>query len=329
MKQQNPLISIVIPVFNEERNIPRAYAAVVDLFRSLAGRYRYEIIFSDNCSTDGTYAELVKLAAKDPNVKVIKLARNFGFQKSVLTGYRAASGAAAVQLDCDLQDPPALIEKFLELWEQGHDVVVGIRRNRREPRLLRLARRTFYRLLTSISDDNIIEDAGDFRLIDRRILDQLRRVTDARPYLRGLISSLAARQTGIIYDREVRQFERSKFPIRRLVGFATDGIISHSLVPLRIAIWAGLLISAVTAVACLYYLLAWLVAGQTWPQGFATTTILQLFAIALNGIFIGIVGEYVGRIYGEVRPRPITIVDSTINFDEPDSDLAPSKGVAG
>jgi len=234
----------------------------------------------------------------------------------VLTGYRAASGNAAVQLDCDLQDPPVLIAKFLELWEQGHDVVVGVRRHRHEPRLLKLGRRVFYRLLTRISDDNILADAGDFRLIDRSILDQLRRITDTRPYLRGLISSLAARQTGIVYDRDERQFERSKFPVGRLVGFAADGIISHSMVPLRLAIWAGLLISLATMVACLYYVLAWLITGQSWPQGFATTTILQLLAIALNGIFIGIVGEYVGRIYDEVRPRPISVIESTINFKD-------------
>jgi dolichol-phosphate mannosyltransferase len=310
-----PLISVIVPVFNEAQNIVRAYEAIDALFRELAGRYRLELIFSDNHSIDGTFDELVRLAAGDPRVKVLRLARNFGFQKSVLTGYRLASGNAAVQIDCDLQDPPQLIASFLELWEQGHDVVVGIRRNRREPTAIRWGRLIFYRFLTRISDDNLLPDAGDFRLVDRSILNQLKRIHDARPYLRGLISSLAARQTGIVYDRSERQFGRSKFPLRRLVGFAADGIISHSLLPLRLAVWAGFIVCSVTAVGVLYFSLAWLIGGRTWPGGFATTTILLLVAIGLNSIFLGIVGEYVGRIYNEVRVRPVTIVEKAINFD--------------
>src|SRR5262245_63194587 len=149
-----PVISIVIPVFNERLNILPAYEAVVAEFNKMNGRYRYEILFSDNHSDDGTDVELQKLAARDQNVKVVRLARNFGFQRSVLTAYRTVSGAAAIQLDCDLQDPPELIPVFLEKWEQGYDVVVGIRRKRREPWLLQFGRRMFYRLVTAISDDN-------------------------------------------------------------------------------------------------------------------------------------------------------------------------------
>src|SRR5262249_86765 len=158
--------------------------------------------------------------ARDDNVKVIRLARNFGFQRSVLTAYRAVSGAAAIQLDCDLQDPPELIPAFLEKWEQGHDVVVAISPNRHQPCLLQDGRRMFSRLVTAISDDNIVENAGDFRLLDRSVIDRLSLINDARPYTRGLVSSLAARQTGIEFDRRERRHEKSKFPLWRLTGFA-------------------------------------------------------------------------------------------------------------
>ncbi len=227
-----------------------------------------------------------------------------------------ASGAAVIQLDCDLQDPPELIPAFIAKWEQGFDVVVGIRRKRQESYLLQLGRRLFYRLVTAISDDNIIEDAGDFRLVDRSVIARLAQINDVRPYTRGLISSLAARQIGIPYDRGVRQFEKSKFPLRQLSSFARDGIISHSLVPLRLAGYAGFLIFCGAIIATLYYLLAWALTGREWPAGFATTTILILMSFGLNAMFVGIVGEYVGRIFDQVRDRPLTIVEKTINFPD-------------
>src|SRR5581483_11620199 len=183
MSASRPLISVIVPTFNEERNVARAHRAIAEEFDRLGGRYRFELIFSDNHSTDGTFAELRALAAADPRVKVLRLARNFGFQRSVLTAYRHASGVAAIQIDCDLQDPPRLIGEFLARWEDGHDVVVGIRRRRRENPLLQLARRGFYKLLHHLSDENLVENAGDFRLVDRSILDQLHRIRDAQPYL--------------------------------------------------------------------------------------------------------------------------------------------------
>jgi len=321
MNAPQPVITVIVPTFNEERNVARAYRAIAEEFERVADRYRLELIFSDNHSTDGTFPELRALAATDPRVKVIRLARNFGFQRSVLTAYRYASGAAAIQIDCDLQDPPRLIGEFLARWEDGHDVVVGIRRRRRENALLQLARRGFYKLLHHLSDENLAENAGDFRLVDRTILDQLHRIRDAQPYLRGLISSLAARQTGIVYDRDERLYERSKFPVRRLFSLAADGIISHSMLPLRLAMWFGVATWAVTLLMALYCLAARLIVGQRWPEGFATTTILLLVAIGMNGIFMGIVGEYVGRIYNEVRVRPTTVIEETINFD--DNEAAP------
>ena len=315
-KDARPLISIVIPVYNEERNIRRAYDAVKLLFKKIEHDYRLELLFSDNHSSDRTEAELEKIAQADPVVKVLRLARNYGFQRSVITAYRHVSGNAAIQLDCDLQDPVDIIPEFLRLWKEGHDVVVGIRRQRKEARLLQSGRKSFYKLVKSISDDNIIENAGDFRLVDRKVLDRLAQINDARPYTRGLVSSLAVKQTGVEYDREERKFDESKFPLKRLLGFATDGIVSHSLVPLRLASFTGIFVFFAAILMALYYVVTYLVFGATWPPGFATLVVFLLMSVALNAIFVGIVGEYVGRIYDEVRVRPVSLIERSINFSE-------------
>lgn len=315
MPSGRPLISVIVPVFNEEKNVENCYRSIKSVFDSVADQYRLEILFSDNHSTDRTFEILAELAAADPDLRVIRLARNFGFQRSLLTAYRNAAGDAAIQIDCDLQDPPELMIEFLRLWRKGHDVVAGIRRKREEPRFLQWARKSFYRILRRISDDQMIDDAGDFRLVDKSVIDRLKQVRDARPFTRGLVSALSARQTGIPYDRKARLFGASKFPLRRLWGFAMDGIINHSLVPLRLATLVGLAAFLSAFLMIGWYLLSFLVAGNEWPEGFATLTILLLGSIGLNAILIGIMGEYVGRIYEEVRIRPLTIIETTINLN--------------
>jgi glycosyltransferase involved in cell wall biosynthesis len=311
---ERKLISVLIPVYNEEGNIRRAYEAVRDAFEPLKDRYAFEIIFTDNHSTDGSIGIISELARADQRVRAVRFARNFGFQKSVLTAYRLASGDAAIQLDCDLQDPPSLFPKFIQLWEQGHDVVVGIRRFRQENQLLQWARRSYYRLLKKVSDDNLMLDSGDFRLIDRSVLDQLHEINDVAPYTRGLTSMLATKQIGVPYDRQVRQSGESKFPIVKLLALAVDGLITHSIFPLRLAAYVGIATSIVTCLASFGYILLRLFFGFNWPAGFATTTVLLLFGISLNGIFLGIIGEYVGRIYNQVRLRPTTVIEYSVNF---------------
>jgi len=310
-----PTITIIIPVFNEEDNVLDAYNAIKALWSAVASRYVLEFIFTDNHSTDRTFDLLRELASRDRQVKVLRFNRNYGFQRSLLTGYRYAQGAAAVQIDCDLQDPPPLILKFIELWEQGHDVVVGIRRNRAEPKLLTLLRRSFYELMDRISEDKFISGAGDFRLVDRSILLKLRETIDVRPYVRGLISSLAKNETGVPFDRAVRKHGRSKFPIARLFGFAWDGIVGHSILPLRLATYIGLAISFLTFFLTIFYIFGALLFGRDWPSGFATTTVLLLFGISLNAIFIGIIGEYISRIYQQVRGSNLTVIAAALNID--------------
>lgn len=310
------LISIVIPVFNEERNVRLAYDEVLRVMGPMKDRYAVEFVFTDNHSTDGTFAELAKLAAEDKRVKVIRFNRNYGFQRSLMTAYRATTGDAAIQIDCDLQDPPALFPTFLSLWEQGHDVVVGTRQNRPEPRWLLALRRIFYRLLNAIAEHPITPDAGDFRLVDRSVLHHLNQVDDMSPYIRGLIASFAVNETQVPYNRDRRQHGDSKFPVSKLIGFALNGIFGHSVLPLRIASWCGLVIAVLTTLLSAYYIIGALTFGLTAPRGFATTTVLILFGISLNAIFLGILGEYVSRIYQQVRRRPLTVVERTINLSE-------------
>ena len=307
------LISVIIPVYNEEGNVRAAYDAVVKVFDTLGRGYSFEIVFTDNHSTDQTFVRIAEIAEHDPRIRAVRFARNFGFHRSVMTGYRLARGDAAIQIDCDLQDPPSLFPQFFALWEQGHDVVVGIRRFRDENLLLQWGRKLYYRLLKAVSNDNLMLDSGDFRLIDRSILDQLRRVDDASPYTRGLTSLLASNQIGIPYDRALREQGHSKFPLVKLVGLAMDGFVSHSIVPLRMASFAGILIALLTALASVFYLIGRLLFGMSWPEGFATTTILILFGISLNAIFLGIIGEYIGRIFEQIRWRPTTVIERYLN----------------
>ncbi len=304
-------ISIVVPVYNEEENIVPLYKEVCRVFEGLP-QYSFEIVFSDNSSTDSSFSILTQLAS-DKRVKVIGLSRNFGYQRSIYTAYTYATGDAAIQLDCDLQDPPSLIPALLEKWEEGFAVVYGVRRTRQEGRAITAIRKLFYRLIDFLSEDRLPRDAGDFRLMDRRILEELKHMSDT--YLRGSIATLGFKQYGIPYDRSGRERGTSKFGLVNLTKLAIDGILNHSIVPLRLASFTALIVSISMIIGIIGYTVARTVFGWNWPPGFATTTILILSSILLNAVFLGIIGEYVGRIYKELRTRRGAIVAQTINTE--------------
>ena len=319
------LITICVPVLNEEANIAKLYAAVAELRRSLSDRYRFELLFTDNHSTDGTFALLTELAQRDSDVRVLRFSRNFGFQPSVLTGYLNARGDAVIQLDCDLQDPPALIPRLLELWEAGNQVVYGVRDQRTEGRLLTFTRRCFYRVIHGLSDSELPLDAGDFRLVDRRVIEELARIDDATPYVRGTIATLGFNQVGVPYARAARQAGESKFRMKDLMSLAMDGIFNHSFVPLRLATYVSLTIALATLILILAYVAGRLFFAQSWPPGFATLVVLILLSISLNALFFGILGEYVARIYRQVKKRPLTIVERELNGRAQEQPVAPDR----
>lgn len=315
-----PRVSILVPCFNEEATVERCYRTIVAVFAGLP-EYDYEILFSDNRSTDATFAILRGIALADPRVRVIRLSRNFGYQRSLLLGYKTVMGDCAIQLDCDLQDPPELIPQMLARWREGYRVVYGVRRSLRDRAVTGFMRRGFYRLITRLSDDPLPIDAGEFRLVDARILQELRAVDDTSPYLRGLISAMGFAQIGIPYDRQERIAGDSKFPLKAMLALGMDGLLNHSLLPLRLASMVGLVVGSVTLLMIFGYMIARLAFGAQWPAGFATTTVLLLSSIALNAMFFGIVGEYLGRIFMQAKKQPRALIDTFLN--PPASDAAP------
>ncbi|MFL0357258.1 glycosyltransferase family 2 protein [Erythrobacter sp. GH1-10] len=315
-KEENTLVSVLVPAYNEEDNVERAYEAIVKTFERLPD-YDYEIIVTDNHSTDRTFDILQRLAKEDEKLKVIRFSRNFGYQRSLLCAYKSASGACSIQIDCDLQDPPELIPKMLQLWRMGHEVVFGIRRTLADGFIIASLRRSFYKLLASVSEDDLPINAGEYRLCDRVILNELRKVDDTAPYLRGLISSMGFSQIGFEYDRADRIAGESKFPLRSMVSLAIDGLLNHSMLPLRLASYAGLFIGFLSLLLTFGYLIGRLLFGQAWPAGFATTTILLLMSISINAMFMGILGEYIGRLFIQSRSDADPIIEKKLNFEDP------------
>lgn len=324
---RRPLISICTPVYNEEDNIDRCVQAVRELFSGALSDCDYEHVFTDNHSTDATFPRLAVIASADPRVRVIRFSRNFGYQRSILAGYKRALGDAAIQLDCDLEDPPRIAAEFVRLWRRGYKVVYGVRRSRVEPWLVQVVRKAFYRVLSAISEDPLPQDAGDFRLIDRQVIDALAGIHDPNIYIRGRVSAMGFAQIGVDYDRDARVAGKTKFNMWRLMSLAIDATLSHSVVPLRIATGVGLTLSVLAGAMILFYAVARFAWGSSWPSGFTTLAVLLLLAIGLNGLFLGIIGEYLARIYRHLKDSTDVIVEHELPAKLRDSADAPTAAV--
>jgi len=309
----SPLISLVVPVYNEELNILPFHEKVTSTIEPFADRFRFELVFTDNHSTDNTFPILAALASRDPRVRVFRFSKNFGYQRSILTGYIKCRGDAAIQLDVDLQDPPELIGVFLGRWQEGADVVYGVRVQRAEGFGITALRAVFYRLVDMLSEEELPVDAGDFRLISRRVIDLLCSYRDANPYLRGTIATLGFKQVGVEYTRSARQFGESKFPFSKLMSLAIDGILNHSILPLRFATYFGLASSLLMIMVMAGYAIVRIVFRAQWPAGFTTLAALILLSISINAMLLGIIGEYLGRMYRQVRDSPLTIIEAEID----------------
>jgi glycosyltransferase involved in cell wall biosynthesis len=319
------LVSIVVPVYNEEATVDAFYDAVTRVAGKIQDAYEFEFVFTDNHSEDRTFLLLKQLAAKDPRVRIFRFSRNFGFQRSILTGYMRSRGAVAIQLDCDLQDPPELIPDFLQHWREGAEVVYGVRTHRKEGWALNVGRALFYRLIDRLSEHKIPLDAGDFRLVSRRVIDILTGLDDASPYLRGTIASLGFKQVGVEYSRNARVQGESKFPFSKLVSLAMDGILNHSTVPLRLSTYFGFAVSMLTFLGIVVYVALKLVTHAAWPAGFATLVALVLAGISVNAMLLGIIGEYLGRMYRQMKNGPLTIIEATVDAYATPSEKVTSK----
>ena len=314
MTRKKPLISISIPVLNEEGNIKPLYGQLVSLAERMKDRCDLEFVFSDNHSDDNTWSMLSELSNQDDRVRAIRFSKNFGFQRSILANYMHTRGDAVMQIDADLQDPPELLEDFFTKWQDGFQVVYGIRKKRPENPLLHLFRKLGYWTIDRVSEHPIPRDVGDFRLVDRKVIKSLCQIKTANPYLRGMIAGLGFNQTGIIYDRNPRVVGESKFNVSRLVKLGLTAVFNHSTIPLRVASLLGVAILSVSIAASLYFVILKILNPEL-PQGLASTQILILFGIGINAFLLGIIGEYLLRIYLVLRAEPVTVVEKSLNID--------------
>ena len=301
------LLTVVVPVFNEEETIDVFYSRMRKVVDSLSPM-SYELIFVDDGSRDSSFARLTSLADRDGCVRVVKLSRNFGHQNAVTAGVDAARGDAVVIIDADLQDPPEVIPIMIRKWQEGYDVVYGVRENREgEKWMKRFTAALFYRIMKRITRIEIPVDVGDFRLMSRRVVDKFRQIRERDRFIRGLVSWVGFRQTGVLYNREKRYAGETKYPIGKMIRFSLDGITSFSHAPLKLAMWLGY---GVSLIALLYTLVIIVekFMGMTVP-GFASIMAGMLFLGGVQLICIGIMGEYVGRIFNETKARPIYVLE--------------------
>lgn len=301
------IISIVVPVFDESEVIDVFHKRCKDIFNSL-NEYTYEIVFIDDGSKDDSYKKMKHLANIDRNIKIIKFSRNFGHQIAITAGTDIANGVAVVVIDADLQDPPEVIYDFIRKWEEGYDVVYGVREKREgEGKIKLFTASFFYRILKILTKVDIPVDTGDFRLMSRRAVLRLRELREQDRFMRGLVSWIGFRQTAVYYHRQERYAGETKYPYGKMIKFALDGITSFSSIPLKLATFLGY----VTSIVALLYAFSVFIQkllGIT-VQGWATIMVGMLFLGGVQLICIGIMGEYIARIFNQTKQRPMYIVE--------------------
>lgn len=310
----NSTLSVVLPCFNERENLDTLYQRLAPLLERVTGG-RFEVIFVDDGSTDGCGELLDDLNQQDARFKTIHFSRNFGHQAALSAGLDASTGAGVVLMDCDLQDPPEVIEQFFDRWHAGCEVVYGVRRKRKEGILKRAAYAAFYRSMRMVAQIEVPLDAGDFCLMDRKVVDALKRLPESHRFLRGLRSWVGFRQAGVEYERQGRHAGEPKYTLGKLVRLAVSGYVGFSTVPLRIASWLGLGVAAVG-----FLVAVWAVATRILdipsPRGWASTIAVVMFLGGIQLLVLGVMGEYLGRVYDEARARPSYIVGRTVGFEE-------------
>jgi polyisoprenyl-phosphate glycosyltransferase len=308
-------ITILTPAYNEEAGIRACYEEVRRVMDGLAETYDYEHIVADNCSRDRTVEILREIAQTDPRLKVIVNARNFGAERSSFNMLGYASGDAAIGIMADMQEPPSLIPAMAKLWEEGNEVVYGVYRNPHEGFLMRAVRNLYYWLLERLSSDPLLRNFTGFALIDRRVIDEIVAVDDFAPYIRGLIATVGFRQVPFPFDRSPRKTGESKHGLAFLFDFGINGLISHSLVPIRAAAILGTVLFFFSLLVVLVVLVLRFVKPGLQAPGATTIVILVTFFSGIQLLFFGLLGEYIGAIHSQVRRKPFVVVRETININ--------------
>lgn len=305
--------SIIIPVYNESEVIRETYNRLLTVMNQT--KQSYELIFVNDGSTDTTAAIIREFIAKDKNVKLIDLSRNFGHQIAISAGMDSASGDAIVIIDADLQDPPEVILQMIEKWKEGYEVVYGKRIKRKgESFFKNITAKLYYRLLKQMTSVDIPVDTGDFRLIDKKVREVFLTLTEKNRYVRGLISWAGFKQTAVEYVRDERFAGTTKYPLKKMIKFALDGITSFSNKPLKLAIYTGMALSALSFIYLLVVVIQKLFTDTT-IIGWASIIAVNLFFNGIILMFLGIIGEYIGRIYEEAKNRPLYVIREKIGFD--------------
>ncbi len=309
-------VSVIIPVFNEEAVIAETCRRLATVMRAMPRDY--ELIFVNDGSRDGTGAILQTLAAADPRVKILTFSRNFGHQPAITAGLNFCTGDAAVTIDADLQDPPEFIPEMLALLEREHaGVVYAIRKKRAgEPRLRLLAIKTFYRVLDALSDIPIPMDSGDFRAVNREVIDTFNRLDERNKYVRGLMSWMGFKQIPFYYNRDARAAGETKYPFRKLLNLALTGIFYFSKKPLTLAVSLGFLCIAAGLCYAMYILYARLFGNAQIISGWASTLCVMTFFSGVQLLTVGILGKYIGSLFDEAKRRPEYVIREKINFSE-------------
>jgi dolichol-phosphate mannosyltransferase len=300
---------------NEEQVIRETCNRLIAVLAAAADM-KFELIFVDDGSKDHTSEILRELQTQDPRVRVVRLSRNFGHQIAITAGLEHAAGDAVAVIDADLQDPPEVLLEFATKWLDGYDVVYGLRTEREGETAFKLwTAKMFYRLIGKLSDTEIPIDTGDFRLMDRRVVDALLSMPERDRFVRGMVSWLGFAQTSVGYRRAARLAGQTKYPLFKMLKFATDGIVSFSIIPLRLATWLGFIASGLSVLGIGVVLLERYFRVPGLVRGWSSTVIAVLFIGGVQLVCMGIIGEYVGRIYGESKRRPLYIVRERMGFD--------------
>lgn len=305
------LLSVIIPVHNEEKNISPLLERLLPSLKD----YKSEIIFVDDGSTDHTFPLLKKLSEENKIIKILSFTRNFGHQTALFCGYQYAKGDAVITIDADLQDPPEIIPQMVEKWTNGAEIVYAKRKKREDTFFKRATAYYFYRFLNFLSDTPIPTDIGDFRLQDRRVINYLIKLPEHNKYLRGLVAWGGFKEDVVEFNRDKRLSGLTHYTLSRMINFALDGIISFSTKPLRIATIVGFITSFVGVLGILYALIIrFFLPHQYWVTGWTTLFVAVLFSGGAQLITIGIIGEYIGKIYKEVQNRPPYLLREEVNL---------------
>jgi polyisoprenyl-phosphate glycosyltransferase len=311
----SPTLSLVVPAYNEERNIPAFIAAIVPVMESIGESF--EIIFVDDGSKDGTFGMLAAASSQDPRIKVVGLARNFGKDVALSAGLAHATGDATIPIDCDLQHPPELIPQFVAKWREGYDMVIGVRSKRDEEGFIRRnLSKTYYKVMRSMTSVEIPPNAGDFRLLDRKILDVIKKMPERHRFMKGIFAWPGFKVASIEFQANVRANDtQSTWSFFKLWRFALDGLFSFSTAPLKLWTYIGLLSAGGAFIYLMVTLIQKLFFGIE-AAGYASLLIVLLFFNGLLMISNGIQGEYIARIFEEVKGRPLYVVGSTVGFEQ-------------